>query len=166
MNPNFITKRLSRDTSYQKPKTTFQESLSQDEIKEKLKDYKRVESVKEILIGSHVRYFTKTPDSKKPVFRLGGVLTKFGEDYKYVVLSNGKLSWSVQVPTSIFYVKKSLKEMNESSPNNEETEKLKDKLDEMKKLLKEQYNQNQKLKQKLDTVKETAIKEVLKKQKK
>ena len=81
-------------------------------------------------------------------------------------MGNGKLSWSVQVPTSIFYVKKSLKEMNDVSPNVEETEKLKDKLDEMKELLKEQYKQNQKLKQKLETVKETAIKEVLKKQKK
>lgn len=169
MNQNFKTKRLSNDTSYKKPKVTLTESLTPEEIKQKLIDYKKVKDIRDIVIGTHVRYFTKLKGTNKPVFRLGGVLTKFGPDYQYVVLSNGTVSWSVQVPDSTFFAKKSLKEMgNEqiTQNSNDEVEELKNKLEKMKSIIKEQKNENEKLKDKLDTIKHATIKEQSKKNKK
>ena len=40
-----ITKRLSRDSQYEKTKTTYQDSLSPDEIKKKLEEYAQVEDI-------------------------------------------------------------------------------------------------------------------------
>jgi hypothetical protein len=61
MDPNNIvkTKRLSKDTNYVRPKKTVQDTMSNDEIKEKLQGYKKVDDIKKVLIGSHLRYFAK-----------------------------------------------------------------------------------------------------------
>lgn len=99
-----ITKRLTRDKSYVRPKTTYQDSMTNKEINDKLKDYKKVSNILQVPINTHVRYFT-TDKSGDTVFRLGGSLSKFGENQKYVVLSNGTLSWSVQIANSQFYQK-------------------------------------------------------------
>lgn len=101
-----ITKRLTRDKTYVRPKKTFQESMTNKEIEEKLKDYKKVSNILQVPINTHLRYFTKDKTGSK-VFRLGGVLSKVGDNQKYVVLSNGTLSWSVQLDTSQFYQKMS-----------------------------------------------------------
>ena len=174
MDPKIFTKRLSNDTNYQRPKQTFTDTLSVNEIKEKLTGYKKVNDVREILIGSHVRYFVKTPDSPKPLFRLGGFLTKFGEDYKYVVLSNGKASWSVQVPTSTFWVKKTVKEMAQDQitesikPNNDDDkkiEKLNKKLSKALDYIKEKEKETESLKEKLQNIQKATIEDSLKKKK-
>ena len=105
-------KRLSRDTTYERPKKTYQEMLSNDEIKDKLKNYKKVTDIKKISIGTHLRYFTIDKNKDKH-FRLGGTLNKFGENGEYIILSNGKLNWSLQLNNSIFFQKLSEKESKE-----------------------------------------------------
>jgi hypothetical protein len=107
-----ITKRLTRDKSYIKPAKTFQESMTNAQIKEALKDYKKVSNILTVPLNSHVRYFTIDKDSNK-VFRLGGSLTKFGTNNQYVILSNGTLSWSVQIGNSQFFQKMSENELKE-----------------------------------------------------
>lgn len=162
------TTRLGYDTKYQKPKKTFQESLTNEAIKEKLKGYKKVSDITTVIIGSHLRYFTKDG------FRLGGYLNKFGENYKYLILTNGKLSWSVQIiNTNEFWVKMNPKDMQEQIQTEVEgilDNKYKKKYDDMKnqsdyvlKMLKDQQKENEKLKKKLDAIEEVAKKDKNKK---
>ena len=104
-----ITKRLTRDKSYVRPKSTYQETMTNKEIADKLKDYKKVINILQVPINTHIRYFT-TKDGKT-VFRLGGSLMKIGENQKYVVLSNGSVSWSVQIANTQFHQKMSENEL-------------------------------------------------------
>ncbi len=103
------TKRLSADTEYKKIGKSIQQNLSPDEIKEKLKEYIPLDTIDETPLNSHIRYFSINNGKKQ--FRLGGFLTKIDTDY--VVLSNGKLSWSVQKKNSIFFKKMSYDELKE-----------------------------------------------------
>jgi hypothetical protein len=107
-----ITKRLTRDKSYIRPKKTFQETMTNKEIEDKLKDYKKVSNIIQVPINTHIRYFTKDKTGNK-VFRLGGVLTKVGDNQKYIVLSNGTLSWSVQLDNSQLFQKMSDAELKQ-----------------------------------------------------
>ena len=167
MNPQMFntTKRLSRDSGYVRPKKTFQESMSGDEIKEKLKEYKKISDIKKVIIGTHIRYFTKDKDTKANVFRLGGFLTKFGDDYKYVILSNGSISWSVQNNSSNeFWAKMNSKEILQTAETevedknkeqeriNEKYKKLKEKTEYMTSLLEKQQKENEKLAKKLKEI--------------
>lgn len=104
------TKRLSADTDYKKTGKSLQQTLSPNEIKEKLQEYVQIEDIDEASLNSHIRYFTIDKNGKKQ-FRLGGFLTKIDKDY--IVLSNGKLSWSVQKNNSIFFKKMSYDELKE-----------------------------------------------------
>lgn len=107
-----ITKRLTRDKSYVRPKQTYQDTMTNNEIKDKLKDYKKVSNIMTVPINTHLRYMTLDKNGKK-VFRLGGMLTKIDPEGKYVVLSNGTLSWSAQIKTSQFWQKMTEKELKE-----------------------------------------------------
>ena len=104
------TQRLS-GSYYKRPEKTHQESLSNAEITEKLKDYKKVVDITKVSIGSHLRYYTTDLKTNKKVFRLGGTLNKFGENGEYLILSNGKITWSVQIKNSIFFQKLNEKEI-------------------------------------------------------
>lgn len=108
---NNITKRLSDDTNYKKNGKSLQQTLSPDEIKEKLQEYVQIDSIDDASLNNHIRYFTIDKKSGKKQFRLGGFLTKIDKDY--VVLSNGKLSWSVQKNNSVFFKKMSYNELKE-----------------------------------------------------
>jgi hypothetical protein len=161
------TKRLSRDTGYNRPKKTYQDTLSNDDIKDKLKDYKKVTDIRKIVIGTHMRYFTKDKNSNKKIFRLGGFLTKFGEEYKYVVLSNGQVSWSVQNNSDTdFWAKMNNKEITEVAETEKEDtknieekyKKLKEKNEYMLKLLEEQHKATEKLTKKLNAIENEAKK--------
>jgi hypothetical protein len=89
-NPN--TLRLSK-SSYDRPNKTLTDTLqSNSKMKEKLINYERVDDIDDVPINTHVRYVTLKDGSQR--FCLGGFLTR--KHSKYVVLSNGKLSWSVQ----------------------------------------------------------------------
>ena len=83
-----IPKRLSRDKSYVRPTKTFQETLSNTDIKERLKEYKKVDNIKTVSIGTHCRYFSVDLNTKQKVFRLGGNLNKIDPEGRYVILTN------------------------------------------------------------------------------
>lgn len=130
-----VTKRLSRDKSYNKTKQSYQESLSPNEIKEKLEEYKKVSDITSVPLNTHIRYFTINKKTGEKQFRLGGFLTKINTENQYVILSNNTLSWSVQIKNTIFFRKLTFKEFKQ-----EIHEKYKNELDKYKKenkLLKE-----------------------------
>jgi hypothetical protein len=102
---NKVTKRLSNDKRYERPEKTYQDNLSNQDIKDKLKDYKKVIDIKTVSIGTHIRYFTIDSKTKQKYFRLGGTLNKIDPEGRFIILGNGTVSWSVQIPTSIFYQK-------------------------------------------------------------
>lgn len=106
-----ITQRLSRDTSYQKKGKSYQDSLSPNEIKKKLEEYSQVEDISKLDIGDHLRYFTFNPETGVKQFRLGGFLSKIDKKMKYLILQNGKLSWSVQIDSTVFFKKMKFSEL-------------------------------------------------------
>ena len=91
--------------NYIRPNQTHQELLSNQDIKEKLKDYKKIEDINSTAIGTHIRYFTIDSKTKSKLFRLGGFLNKIDPNRRYITLNNGNISWSVQLPSSILYQK-------------------------------------------------------------
>jgi len=137
----YKTKRLTNDT--QKSTNSYQDKLSPEDIKEKLEEYKKVEDITKVSLNAHLRYFTINEKTGDKQFRLGGFLNKIDNDKGYVVLSNGTLSWSVQIKNSIFFKKMSFQELRKEIVEN--VEKLY--IEEIKNL----KNENKKLK---DTLKE------------
>ena len=132
---NNKTKRLTKDD--EKTKNSIQKNLSPDEIKEKLEEYKRVENIDTVALNAHLRYFS-TDKSGNKNFRLGGFLTKIDKDKGYMILSNGNVSWSVQLKDSIFFQKMTFKDLkDELSKNIEEG---------FKKEIKDLKKENKKLK--------------------
>jgi len=124
---------------YKKPKKTYQDTLTDEEIKELLIDYTFVEDIFVVPINSHIRYFTLKNDKK--LFRLGGYLNKIDIKKNYIVLSNGKTSWSVQVKDSTFFKKYSMDELKEYYDNKlkkykSKIKKLENSLEEIKEKLK------------------------------
>ena len=88
------TIRLNK-TIYTRPNKTITDMLQSPEAyKEKLKGYTEVKDIDYVSINTHVRYFTYDLPESKWKFRTGGLLKK--KHQKYVILSNGKYSWSVQ----------------------------------------------------------------------
>lgn len=110
--------RLSQ-SSYDRPTKTLQESLTEEQIAEKLVGYVRVDSIASVPANSHVRYFSLSTDPKtkqlRKLFRLGGFVTNKDHCDEYVILSNGTKSWSVQSGTSIFYRKLTQNETEEEN---------------------------------------------------
>lgn len=103
-------KKLGSDKSYVRPKVTLQEKLTAQDIADKLEGYERVEDISEVPLNTHLRYFVVHPDGKQE-FRLGGFLHRKDNADEYVMMSNGKQSWSVQTKTAVFYRKLSQKEI-------------------------------------------------------
>lgn len=86
------TKRLSKSI-YKRPETTLTDTLqTNSEMTKKLVNYIRVDDIEDININTHVRYVTLKEGHQR--FCLGGLIKKIHS--KYVVLSNGTFSWSVQ----------------------------------------------------------------------
>lgn len=108
-----ITKRLSRDTTYTKKKKSYQETLSPAEIKKKLEEYKQVEDITKLEIGVHLRYFTINKKTGEKQFRLGGFLSKMDPQYRYIILQNGTLSWSVQLENTVLFQKMTFSKLKE-----------------------------------------------------
>ena len=116
---HYKTQRLSKD-DYVRPAKTFQQNLSEEEIKEKLMDYERVENISKVPLNTHIRYFAylqEGGDKKrlKRAFRMGGFLTNKDNYEKYIILSNGTKSWSVNTEKSIIYRKLKPDEIMEKS---------------------------------------------------
>lgn len=108
--------RLNND-NYNRPKKTFQENLSEDEIKSRLQNYTLVKNISDVSINSHLRYFSykEDPKTKKTVklFRMGGILKNKDKAEDYVVLSNGTKSWSVNTKKSTFFKKMTVEEVQD-----------------------------------------------------
>lgn len=154
MNQN-ITRRLSRETTNKPIGETYQSKLSDTDIAKKLENYSRVKTsdIFKIPIGTHIRYFAINPKTGEKQFRMGGNLSKYGENGEYIVCSNGTYSWSVQLSNSIIYKKLSTNELKE----NIEFESRK----EISELIKE----NKDLKKMIKEIKEATITSKNKKQK-
>ena len=157
------TKKIAR-TSYQKPAQTYQDKLTKQQIKEQLKDYKEVNDITMLSIGCHVRYFSIDPTTKNKLFRLGGTVNKIDPEYRFIILSNGTVSWSVQIQNTIFWKKLTeselkeeikqevRKEIMETETSSKESLKLERENSELKKELKEILKKNVELEKKLKKI--------------
>mgnify|MGYP000104966287 CR=1 FL=1 len=106
------------NNSYNRPDKTFQETLSNQDIKEKLKEYKKTSNIKLVSIGTHIRYFSINQKTNDKIFRLGGTLNKVNDNFNYVILSNGSITWSVQISNAIFFQKMTDSELKEELKKN------------------------------------------------
>ncbi len=100
-----------KDTDYERPILTYTDKLSKQEIESLLLDYEKVDSLKDVPVGTHIRYFENKDGELK--FRTGGILTIKSGLPKYCILKNGKVSWSVQIANSIFFRRITIKEVKE-----------------------------------------------------
>jgi hypothetical protein len=110
-------RKLKSADGYKRPEKTYQEKLSNADIKEKLKDYKKVSDIKKVSIGTHLRYISIDPKTGDQLFRLGGTLNKVGTNGEYIILSNGTVNWSVQINNTIFFQKMTENEIKEEIKN-------------------------------------------------
>lgn len=102
-------KKLGSDKSYKRPKTTYQEKLTVEQIEDKLQGYEKINDIAEVPLNTHIRYFIKQKDGTQ-LFRTGGFLHNKQNSEKYIMLNNGKNIWSVQVANTIFFKKMSQKD--------------------------------------------------------
>lgn len=137
---------------YSRPAKTYQDTLSKEDIKEQLKNYKIVNDINVIPIGTHLRYITTDPKTKESKFRLGGSLSKFGDNRQYIMMTNGKQTWSVQLKNTTFYRKLSDNEIKDEMKKEIE----KDLLTEMdNKPQQELIRENEKLLKKISRMEES-----------
>lgn len=134
-----MVKRLGLD-DYKRPKNTFQDKLTKEDIAEKLKYYKKVEDIRDVKLGTHVRYFV-VDDDDNASFRLGGILFKTDGYPDYVVLNNGRSTWSVQLDNAIFFQKQSFSDLTDEIYELEKT------VDQLKSMIKDLKKDKKKLKQ-------------------
>jgi len=92
-------------TTTNSKKSSYQKKLTSDEIKTKLKDYKRIDDFKDIPLNTHIRYFILNKNSKGGEFRIGGFLKTMDIEKEYIVLTTDKFSWSVQFKNHVFFAK-------------------------------------------------------------
>jgi hypothetical protein len=154
-----------------KQKITYQSKLTDADIEEKLKLYKKIDSVEEIPklpLNTHIRYFsvTKDPSGKKiKQFRLGGFLDNKDNYDKYIILTNKSVSWSVNTQTSILYRKFKDEEIDKNIniqtelANNADNElnKLKEKYSKLEKAYYELTDKYTRLKDKYEKTKTNTI---------
>jgi hypothetical protein len=119
-------------------KKTYTEKLTRDEINEKLEDYKLVDDISTVPLGTHLRYFIKKGDDT--LFRMGGNLKRNLDLPKFLVLKNALgAEWTVQIKDTTFYKKMTLKEIKEEYDNiindlHTKIKKLKSKIKELEKI--------------------------------
>ena len=92
------TKRLSQDSTYQRPEKTITELIqNKADIEEQLKDFEEIsnEDLNFININTQLKYISYDKKSKKELFRFGGLLVKVNKDYILLAGKDG-LRFSVQ----------------------------------------------------------------------
>ena len=113
MSKNLV--RISQD-GYKKSGNTVQENLTQEDIDLLLEDYNEVVDITELKPSLEIRYYTVIKNKK--LFRMGGTIIKVDFDKKYIVLTNGKITWSVQLNNkNILYKKMTLNEVKDFYEN-------------------------------------------------
>jgi hypothetical protein len=100
-----------KDSDYKRPVLTYTDKLSKKEIESLLLDYEKVNDLSLVPTGTHIRYFEDKDGELK--FRTGGTLTIKTGLPEYCILSNNKVSWSVQIKKCIFFRRISIKEIKE-----------------------------------------------------
>lgn len=98
-------RRIQDSNDYKKPNDgTLQSNFTNDQIKEKLKNYKRLnkKEFETVKMGTWIKYINRN----KKEFRIGGILTKVEMKLGYIVLRNpySNISWSVQLKDNVFFV--------------------------------------------------------------
>ena len=164
---------ITKLSSYKGPRQTdtYQSKLTEADIEEKLKMYKKIDSVDEIAklpLNTHIRYFSVIKDDKgKKIkkFRLGGFLNNKDNFDKYIILTNKNVSWSVDTKTSILYRKLKdeeidqniNKEKQQTEVFKDENSKLKDKYDRLEKAYHELVDKYTRLKDKYEKTKTQSV---------
>jgi hypothetical protein len=97
-------KKIGTDPTYKRPVVTYQEQLQQDDISSKLIGYKQIENIFDVPINAHLRYFSGDGNGNQQ-FRMGGFLKRREPGDPYVILTNGKLDWSVQIANTVWFNK-------------------------------------------------------------
>jgi len=115
--------------NYIKPEYTHQDMLTAQDIENKLKGYKKVEDINTVPYNTHIRYFIKDSNNNNK-FRLGGKYELKDPHNRYIKLSNGDLSWSVQLNNSILYSKMSEEEA-ENKIKNDVNNKVQNKINDL-----------------------------------
>jgi len=130
-----------------RPKDTYQSKMTETEIEEKLNLYKKIktEDIPKLPLNTHIRYYSivKNSDgSKEKKFRLGGFLENKDNYDKYIILTNRKISWSVNTKESILYRKMTDEEISNNVDNKTEhiTNENKKLAENYEKLKKEYYD--------------------------
>jgi len=153
------------DDNYEKPVDTYQDKLTQEDIQLLLEEYNQVTDMHELKPGLHVRYFSiikkkvGKSTTEKRIFRMGGQIIKIDYEKQYLVLSNGKITWSVQINDStIFYRKLTSQEIkdfyeNEITEVDTELTKTRAAYEKLKGLYRELQAENDKLKSELSNFK-------------
>lgn len=99
-----FSKKIGSDANYKRPDVTYQEKLTNEEIADKMKGYVKVDDVSDVPLNTHIRYFTIGENGEKK-FRSGGFLKIKTDPDRYVILTNGKVDWPVQISESILFRK-------------------------------------------------------------
>ena len=115
INSNKETKPIINKISesiYDRPDVTYTDKLSKVQIQDLLVDYEQIKNnteLQDIPPGTHLRYFQMIDSKLK--FRTGGILTVKSGLPSYIILSSGKVSWSVQVSDCIFFRRITIKQL-------------------------------------------------------
>ena len=115
INSNKETKPIINKISksiYDRPDVTYTDKLSKVQIHDLLVDYEQIKNnteLQDIPPGTHLRYFQMIDSKLK--FRTGGILTVKSGLPSYIILSSGKVSWSVQVSDCIFFRRITIKQL-------------------------------------------------------
>lgn len=126
------------NSNYKKPKGgTQQENMTKEQVKERLKGYKVLKTMKEkreLLTLQPFKVWIRYFNTVTKEFRVGGLLKLVDPDLKYIMLVNtrNKLTWSVQLKDTYIFIPKDIKEKNRE-----------------KELEKEQFKKEQLIKEKL-----------------
>lgn len=144
-----VLRRISED-GYKKDGNTIQENLTKEDIESLLEDYNEVIDITELKPTLEVRYFITVKNKK--LFRMGGTIIKVDFDKKYIVLTNGKITWSVQLnDKTIIYRKMTINEVKEFYEN--ELNNIETNLTKYKQVIEKLKNENNNLNIQLDKMK-------------
>ena len=107
---------INKEVDKEEEKKTFTSNLTKDDINEKLQDYKLVDDISTVPLGTHLRYFTMKDGIK--LFRMGGNLKRNLDLPKFIILVNALgVEWTVQIKDTTFYKKMSLTEIKDEYDN-------------------------------------------------
>ena len=141
------------DDDYNPTGNEFQRNLTEDDANLLLEEYEEIDDTDILKPGMQVRYYTikqKRNGDVDKKFRMGGEIIKIDHENKYLVLTNKKLTWSVQFNNTIFYKKMSIEDVkifyeNELDEKDNKIDKLKQSVQKYKENQQKLLNENARL---------------------